>query len=136
MGGVIVNKDVRIKGVDSIGRIGIPKEFLDRLPLPENRRIEMIVRERVIVLRLSAHPNKYIDLLGRLVIPKDFRERNGITEKIYLWVNYKSGIITMNKFTPTCVFTGESENLVQFKGKYIAKNVLTELLCKYRNERK
>lgn len=41
--------------------------------------------------------------------------------------------IILRKYEPTCIFSGSSENLINFKGKMVSKDVLDELISSFDN---
>ncbi|MNF16577.1 Transition state regulatory protein AbrB [compost metagenome] len=39
--------------------------------------------------------------------------------------------IILRKYEPTCIFSGSAENLINFKGKMVSKDVLDELIASF-----
>ncbi|MNY81912.1 Transition state regulatory protein AbrB [compost metagenome] len=39
--------------------------------------------------------------------------------------------IILRKYEPTCIFSGSAENLINFKGKMVSKDVLDELISSF-----
>ena len=69
-----------------------------------------------------------IDELGRVVIPKTFRKLLDIKSGDMLEMNMtEQGEIVITKATPSCVFCGEAENLVQYENKYICASCIKKL---------
>lgn len=68
-----------------------------------------------------------VDPLGRIVIPKETRKVLGIRERDPLEIYIDGEQIILKKYQPDCIFCGESENVVNYKGKNICKKCLAEL---------
>ncbi|MFD1773185.1 AbrB/MazE/SpoVT family DNA-binding domain-containing protein [Paenibacillus rhizophilus] len=69
-----------------------------------------------------------VDELGRIVIPIELRRTMGIDIKDPLEIFVDGEKIILRKYEPTCIFSGSSENLINFKGKMVSKDILDELL--------
>jgi transcriptional pleiotropic regulator of transition state genes len=39
--------------------------------------------------------------------------------------------IILRKYEPTCIFSGSAENLINFRGKMVSKDVLDELIASF-----
>ena len=63
-----------------------------------------------------------VDELGRVVIPIEIRNQFSIAEKdpIEIYVDGKS--IVLKKFEETCIFCGNTKNLLKYNGKLICEN--------------
>jgi transcriptional pleiotropic regulator of transition state genes len=70
-----------------------------------------------------------VDELGRVVIPIELRRTLTITEKDALEIYVDNDRIILRKYEPTCacVFCGNTDKVVQFRGKNICSDCLTEL---------
>lgn len=68
-----------------------------------------------------------IDNLGRLVIPMELRRVLDIEEFTPLEIYTEGGTIILKKYTPDCLFCGEGDDIVNFKGKNICKSCLKDL---------
>ncbi|MEK3722269.1 AbrB/MazE/SpoVT family DNA-binding domain-containing protein [Paenibacillus sp. FSL H8-0034] len=68
-----------------------------------------------------------IDDLGRVVIPKEIRRTFGIAEGDPLEIFVDGGSIVLKKYTPGCIFSGSSENLIHYNGKQISREAATEI---------
>ncbi len=68
-----------------------------------------------------------VDELGRVVIPIELRRIMNIDVKDGLEIFVDSDRIILRKYEPSCIFTGETEDLVYFKGKLISRNIINEL---------
>lgn len=69
-----------------------------------------------------------VDELGRVVIPIELRRTLGIAEKDALEIYVDGERIMLKKYEPACIFTGEADDLIYFKGKMISRNVVNELI--------
>ncbi|WP_322905362.1 AbrB/MazE/SpoVT family DNA-binding domain-containing protein [Paenibacillus campi] len=68
-----------------------------------------------------------VDELGRVVIPIELRRIMNIDVKDGLEIFVDSDRIILKKYEPSCIFTGDTEDLIYFKGKLISRNVVEEL---------
>ncbi len=68
-----------------------------------------------------------VDELGRVVIPIELRRIMNIDVKDGLEIFVDSDRIILRKYEPSCIFTGETEDLVYFKGKLISRSIINEL---------
>ncbi|SES92612.1 AbrB/MazE/SpoVT family DNA-binding domain-containing protein [Paenibacillus sp. NFR01] len=72
-----------------------------------------------------------VDELGRIVIPIELRRTMGIDIKDPLEIFVDGEKIILRKYEPTCIFSGSSENLINFKGKMVSKDILDELIASF-----
>ncbi|MFD1269516.1 AbrB/MazE/SpoVT family DNA-binding domain-containing protein [Paenibacillus motobuensis] len=68
-----------------------------------------------------------VDELGRVVIPKELRRTLGIGEKDPLEIFTYGEQIILRKYVPGCVLTGDTEDLIDFKGKLVSKAAIREM---------
>lgn len=68
-----------------------------------------------------------IDKLGRVVIPKQLRDRFDIFPDDAIEIFTDDSSIILRKYTESCTFCGDTDNLVSFKGKTVCKSCITEL---------
>ena len=68
-----------------------------------------------------------VDELGRIVIPIELRRTMGIEEKDSLEIYVDNEKIILKKYEPACIFCGNAEEVVNYKGKNLCKNCMTEL---------
>lgn len=68
-----------------------------------------------------------LDELGRITLPIELRRTLGVTEKDALEISVEDDRIILSKYEPTCIFTGDTEELIEFHGKKISKNSIKEL---------
>lgn len=72
-----------------------------------------------------------VDELGRVVIPIELRRTLGIGEKDALEIYVDGERIMLKKYEPACIFTGNADELIYFKGKMISKQCVQELIDLY-----
>ncbi|KEI94452.1 AbrB family transcriptional regulator (plasmid) [Clostridium botulinum A2B3 87] len=68
-----------------------------------------------------------IDNLGRIVIPMELRKTLNISEKDSLAIFVDGERVILKKHDPACVFCGEANNVIDFKGKKVCKQCFDEL---------
>ncbi|MDI9480896.1 MAG: AbrB/MazE/SpoVT family DNA-binding domain-containing protein [Syntrophomonadaceae bacterium] len=68
-----------------------------------------------------------VDELGRIVIPIELRRTMGIEEKDALEIYVDNEKIILRKYEPACIFCGNAEDVLNYKGKNICRACLTEL---------
>ena len=68
-----------------------------------------------------------VDELGRIVIPIELRRNLDIEEKDSLEIYVNEDMIVLKKHEPACVFCGNANDVVNFKGKCVCSNCITEL---------
>lgn len=68
-----------------------------------------------------------VDELGRIVIPIELRRTMGIEEKDALEIYVDNEKIILKKYEPACIFCGNAENVVNYKGKNLCKLCLDEI---------
>ena len=69
-----------------------------------------------------------VDELGRVVIPIELRRTLGIGEKDALEIYVDGEKIMLKKYEPACIFTGDAEDLIYFRGKMVSRNCIPELV--------
>ncbi|MEK8131970.1 AbrB/MazE/SpoVT family DNA-binding domain-containing protein [Paenibacillus filicis] len=69
-----------------------------------------------------------VDELGRVVLPIELRRTLGIAEKEALEIFVDGDRVILRKYEPACIFTGNTENLVYFKGKLISRDCMEEMV--------
>ena len=72
-----------------------------------------------------------VDELGRVVIPIELRRTLGIGEKDALEIYVDGEKIMLKKYEPACIFTGNADDLIYFRGKMISKECVPELIELY-----
>ena len=68
-----------------------------------------------------------VDHLGRIVIPVELREVMDIKIKDALEIFTEDNTIILKKYEPSCVFCGESRDVIDYRGKKICKNCLKSM---------
>lgn len=68
-----------------------------------------------------------LDELGRITLPIELRRTLGVTEKDALEISVQDDQIILTKYEPTCIFSGTTEELIEYQGKKISKNSIKEL---------
>lgn len=68
-----------------------------------------------------------VDQLGRIVLPKELRNVLDIPEGTPVEIYTEGETIILKKYAPDCLFCGNGDNLVNFKGKWICKSCLKDL---------
>lgn len=70
-----------------------------------------------------------VDELGRVVIPIELRRTLGIAERDALEIYTDQDRIILRKYEPTCtcIFCGNADDVILFKGKNICKDCLAEI---------
>ncbi|MEN6390191.1 MAG: AbrB/MazE/SpoVT family DNA-binding domain-containing protein [Syntrophomonas sp.] len=68
-----------------------------------------------------------VDELGRIVIPIELRRTMGIEEKDALEIYVDNEKIILKKYEPACIFCGNAEEVINYKGKNLCRSCLTEL---------
>lgn len=67
-----------------------------------------------------------VDQLGRIVLPSELRNSLGIKDDA-LEVFTSGDMIVLKKYAPSDIFTGEMNNLIEYRGKKVSKNTIREL---------
>lgn len=68
-----------------------------------------------------------IDALGRVTIPIELREKFNFKEKDSVELIIDKGNIVMRRYEPFDMFTGESDDLIDFEGKKISKKTIKKM---------
>ncbi len=68
-----------------------------------------------------------VDELGRIVLPIELRRTLDIAEKDALEIYVSDDSIILKKYEPSCIFCGNSKDVISFKGKNICPKCLEEL---------
>ncbi len=70
---------------------------------------------------------RQMDSLGRIVLPIELRRTLDIAQKDSLEIFVEGDQIILKKYEPTCVFCGNSRDVVSCKGKNVCPDCLKEL---------
>lgn len=68
-----------------------------------------------------------VDELGRIVLPIELRRTLGIEIRDALEIYVGEDTILLKKYAPACVMCGESDGLVEFKGKKICRKCIEKI---------
>lgn len=68
-----------------------------------------------------------IDSLGRMVLPSELRASFNLKEGDSLEIFTNNDMIVLKKYTPADIFTGEMDDLVEYRGKKVSVNTIKEL---------
>lgn len=68
-----------------------------------------------------------VDELGRIVLPIELRRTLGIEEKDSLEIYVDGQSIVLKKYQPSCVFCDDAKDVINYKGKNVCPNCLSEL---------
>ncbi|MDR1736353.1 MAG: AbrB/MazE/SpoVT family DNA-binding domain-containing protein [Oscillospiraceae bacterium] len=68
-----------------------------------------------------------IDDLGRIVLPIELRRTLAIEEKDVLEIYVEGDSVILKKYEPTCVFCGEANNLINYRGKNVCPKCISEI---------
>lgn len=68
-----------------------------------------------------------IDSLGRFVIPIELRNvmHLGVNDSIEIFTD--DDRIILKKYQPACIFCGNADNVVYYKGKLVCKDCINDL---------
>ena len=68
-----------------------------------------------------------IDELGRITLPIEMRRTFGIEKKDPIEIYVEEDKIILKKYSPSCLFCGESDGVIFYGGKYICKDCLEKI---------
>ncbi|MCL2415585.1 MAG: AbrB/MazE/SpoVT family DNA-binding domain-containing protein [Defluviitaleaceae bacterium] len=68
-----------------------------------------------------------VDELGRVVLPIELRKTLHIDVRDPMEIFVDGDKIVLKKYEPADIFTGDMDELIEFKGKKISKNTIIEL---------
>ena len=68
-----------------------------------------------------------VDELGRIVLPSELRTTLNIKEKDPLEIFIEDTKIILRKYEPSCIFTGNMDGLLEYKGKKVSMRAVKEL---------
>ena len=71
---------------------------------------------------------KQIDEMGRIVIPREIKCSMGIQDRDHLEIFVEDNKIILKKYQPGCIFCGNTEQIVTFKGKLVCLDCKKEML--------
>lgn len=68
-----------------------------------------------------------VDELGRVVIPIELRRNLSIAKKDALEIYVDADKIVLKKYEPACVFCGNADGVVTFRGKNVCQECLRDM---------
>lgn len=68
-----------------------------------------------------------VDELGRVVLPIELRRTLDIAEKDSLEIFVEDDRIILKKYEPACVFCGNADEVVNYKGKNVCVQCLDDM---------
>ncbi len=68
-----------------------------------------------------------LDELGRITLPVELRRTLNIEDKDPVEIYVQDDTIILKKYEPTCIFSGEREQLFEYHGKMVSKDCIREL---------
>ena len=68
-----------------------------------------------------------LDELGRITLPIELRRNLDVNERDPLEIFVDEYTIILKKYNPADIFTGEMDDLVEYKGKKVSKSSIIEL---------
>ena len=71
-----------------------------------------------------------VDELGRIVLPIELRRTLDIAERDPLEIYVDGSSIILTKYQPACIFCGDPQNIIAYKGKNVCEACLKELTGK------
>ena len=79
----------------------------------------MVVKNTGIVRRL--------DELGRITLPIELRRNLDIAERDPVEIYVSEDMIILKKHAPSDIFTGSTEDLIEYQGKVVSRESIKEL---------
>ncbi len=68
-----------------------------------------------------------LDELGRITLPIELRRNLNVNERDPLEIFVDDDKIILKKYDPSDIFTGEMDDLVEYRGKKVSKKSILEL---------
>ena len=68
-----------------------------------------------------------VDELGRVVLPCELRRVMNIKDRDSLEIFVDEDKIVLKKYEPACTFTGSADELLEYKGRRVSKQAITEM---------
>lgn len=68
-----------------------------------------------------------LDELGRITLPIELRRSMGILDRAPLEIIVEEDRIILKKYQPEDIFTGDTENLIEYHGLKVSKQSIEEL---------
>lgn len=77
-----------------------------------------------------------VDELGRVVIPIEIRNQFNIVEKDPIEIYVDNDAIVLKKYEKSCIFCGNTENILEYNGKLVCKKCSENINALYKNPKK
>ncbi|MBQ2239044.1 MAG: AbrB/MazE/SpoVT family DNA-binding domain-containing protein [Lachnospiraceae bacterium] len=68
-----------------------------------------------------------LDELGRITLPIELRRTLDVADRDPIEIFVDEGTIILKKYAPADIFTGEMDDLIEYKGKKVSKDTIREL---------
>ncbi|MCI8416992.1 MAG: AbrB/MazE/SpoVT family DNA-binding domain-containing protein [Lachnospiraceae bacterium] len=68
-----------------------------------------------------------LDELGRITLPMELRKILHLKERDTLQIYVEDDRIVLQKYTPADIFTGDTEDLIEYQGKKVSRKTIAEL---------
>lgn len=68
-----------------------------------------------------------LDELGRIVIPIELRRTLDLADRECLEIFTEGDQIILKKYEPACIFCGEAQDVINYKGKNVCKQCLEDI---------
>ena len=68
-----------------------------------------------------------LDELGRIVIPIELRRTLDLADRDCLEIFTEGEQIILKKYQPACIFCGEAQDVINYKGKNVCKCCLEDI---------
>ena len=68
-----------------------------------------------------------VDELGRIVLPIELRRTLGIEVRDPIEIYVDEDKILLKKYAPACIICGESDELIEYKGKKICRKCIERM---------
>ncbi|MDA3847421.1 MAG: AbrB/MazE/SpoVT family DNA-binding domain-containing protein [Vallitaleaceae bacterium] len=68
-----------------------------------------------------------VDSLGRITIPADLRKKLSISYDDSVEIFIRDQMLVIRKYAPGDIFTGNTKNLISYRGKRISKESIEEM---------
>ena len=68
-----------------------------------------------------------LDELGRITLPIEIRRNLNITDRDPIEIYIEDEAIILKKYEPSDIFTGSTDDLIDYHGKKVSKSTIKEL---------
>ena len=69
-----------------------------------------------------------LDELGRITLPMELRKNFNLTDRDSLQIFVEDDKIILQKYSPSDIFTGSMEDLIDYHGKKVSRETIKELV--------